>query len=129
MCGGMSRAGSRRKNVKGAERGAAVPKLFEDTDFLKPVSDPWQAKLTRMPGNSGPKRPFDAGCARGRFAGLCCRSQRNVKPRIAGPWCGDPTSVNGTLWQPRTSRLSVEHDSSQIAVPGDGPAMRGGLRP
>ena len=90
MCGGMSLAGSRRKNVKGAERGAAVPKLCEATDFLKPVSDPWQAKLTRMPGNSGPKRPFDAGCARGRFAGICCRAigavhtPKRLRPASAG---------------------------------------------
>tara|TARA_R110002111_G_scaffold4160_7_gene24110 strand:- start:28397 stop:28597 length:201 start_codon:yes stop_codon:yes gene_type:complete len=53
----------------------------------------------------------------------------NAKPRIVGPWCGDPTSVTGTLWQPSTSDISVLRNSSQIAVPAGGPAMRGGLRP
>tara|TARA_R110002073_G_scaffold116616_1_gene255058 strand:+ start:256 stop:459 length:204 start_codon:yes stop_codon:yes gene_type:complete len=52
-----------------------------------------------------------------------------AKPRIVGPWCGDPTCVTGTLWQPSTSQLSVLRNSSQIAVPAGGPAMRGGLRP
>jgi hypothetical protein len=26
-----------------------------------------------------------------------------AKPRIVGPWRGDPTSVIGSLWQPSTS--------------------------
>jgi len=65
----------------------------------------------------------------GQVSGRNCRWQRNPKPRIDGPWCGDPTSVTGTLWQQSTSKLSTKPNSSQIAVPWGGPAMRGGLQP
>jgi hypothetical protein len=53
----------------------------------------------------------------------------SAKPRIVGPWRGDPTCVTGSLWLPSTSYLSFLHNSSQIAVPAGGPSMRGGLRP
>jgi len=52
--------------------------------------------LVQTSGISDPGRAFDAVWVKVRQAGQNCRLLRNVKPRIDGPWFGDPTSVTGT---------------------------------
>ncbi len=75
-------------------------------------------------------RGFETSC-QGPSKALSPRGRRSVTrdraPRIAGPRCGDPRVVWGALWCRIRAKGEGGAGGSQIAVPGGGPAMRGGL--